>query len=77
MDEINKQLEDVLSGKLKADEAHKDVQTWFRLSVYNLADTVAKMPTKQARAQALAAIEGPFYDDVKELSKIIFTSLHN
>ena len=76
MDEINKQLEAVFSGELKADEAHADVQTWFRLSVYNLADAVAKMPNKKARAQALSVIEGPFYDDVKELAKIIFTSLH-
>jgi len=75
MDEINKQLEQVLAGQLSANDAHEDVQAWLRVSVYNLAYIVASHSTKEGRAKALQVIktDNPaFYDDVSEMAKIIF-----
>ena len=75
MDEINEQLEQVLSGKLSANDAHADVQTWLRLSVYNLAHGVASHATKAGRARALQMVkedQPAFYDDVIKMAKLIF-----
>lgn len=75
MEEINNQLEQVLSGKLNAHEAHEDVQAWLRVSVYNLAHHVAHHKTKAGRAKALQLVKDnnpAFYDDVETMSKLIF-----
>ena len=75
MEEINKQLEQVLAGELSANDAHSDVQAWLRVSVYNLAYCVASHATRAGRAQALEMVkedQPAFYDDVSHMAKIIF-----
>ena len=75
MDEINNQLEQVLSGELSANDAHEDVQAWLRVSVYNLAHGVAHHKTKAGRAKALQLVKDnnpAFYDDVLHMAKIIY-----
>ena len=75
MEEINKQLEQVLAGELSANEAHPDVQAWLRVSVYNLAHGVASHTTKAGRARALGIVkedQPAFYDDVSHMAKLIF-----
>ena len=75
MEEINKQLEQVLSGELSANDAHDDVQAWLRVSVYNLAHNIAAHKTKAGRANALKMVkedQPAFYDDVQHMAKIIF-----
>ena len=77
MEEINKQLEQVLAGELSANDAHEDVQAWLRVSVYNLAYNVAVHKTKTGRAKALEMVkedQPAFYDDVQHMAKIIFKS---
>ena len=77
MDEINNQLEQVLAGELSANDAHEDVQAWLRVSVYNLAHSVASHKTKAGRAKALEMVkqdQPAFYDDVQRMAKIIFKS---
>ena len=75
MEEINKQLEQVLAGELSANDAHADVQAWLRVSVYNLAHGVASHTTKSGRARALQMVkedQPEFYDDVSDMAKLIF-----
>lgn len=77
MEEINKQLEQVLAGELSANDAHEDVQAWLRVSVYNLAYNVAAHKTKTGRAKALEMVkedQPAFYDDVQHMAKIIFST---
>ena len=75
MEKINHQLEQVLTGKLNAHDAHEDVQAWLRVSVYNIAHGVAHHKTKAGRAKALQLVKDnnpAFYDDVASMSKLIF-----
>jgi len=75
MEEINKQLEQVLAGEMSANDAHSDVQAWLRVSVYNLAYCVASHSTRAGRARALEIVktdQPAFHDDVSHMAKIIF-----
>ena len=78
MDEIaqaNQELIDILNGDSNADNAIEMVQNWLKLTCYNLAYEVAQHKTKQGRAHALEIVKNDsplFYDDVKQLAKIIF-----
>ena len=77
MEEINEQLNQVLAGNLKANDAHADVQTWLRLSVYNIAHEVAAHSTRDGRNNALELVKNhrpEFYDDVTQCAKHIFTT---
>ena len=69
-------IDDILDGKKKADNAPEMVQTWLRLTVYNLASQVAKKPTKQGRAQAMEEVKRMhpiFYDDVNTMARQIWS----
>ena len=75
MEEIIEQLNDILDGKRKADNAHPDVQKWLQMTCYMYASDIAGLPTKEQRHNALEFLqqEHPvFYDDVSELAKKIF-----
>ncbi len=78
MEEIkqaNEWLNDILNGVKNADGAPDIVQSWLRLTIYNLAHDAANKKTKQDRAAFLDNIKNTqplFYDDVAELAKQIF-----
>ena len=69
------ELELVMKGKMKADDACVMVQNWLQLTCYDLAHGVSNHTTKQGRATALESVKESapeFYDDVKTMAKIIF-----
>ena len=75
LEQANAELNDIIKGKAKADDACEMVQNWLKLSCYNIAHHVAAHSTKQGRADALQLVKenNPvFYDDVNQLAKIIF-----
>lgn len=78
MEKANEQLNDILSGKIKADNALPDVQTWLKLTVYNMAHAVATTSTKQGRKEQLQTIKQSnplFYDDVAALARVLYEKL--
>lgn len=69
------ELELVIKGEIKADDACVMVQNWLRLTCYDLSHGVAIHSTKQGRANALELVKESapeFYDDVKTMAKMIF-----
>lgn len=75
MIEIVSQLNDVLDGKIKADNTHKDAQLWLKITCFMFAQDVAATPTKNGRTEQLESIKqnNPlFYDDVKSIAKELF-----
>lgn len=78
LEKARQDLESVLSGKIKANDACEITQHWLQLSVYDLAHSVANRPDKQSRADALKTIleDSPeFYDDVKSMAKQIYSGI--
>lgn len=78
MEELEKarlELESVRRGDMKANNACEMVNNWLKLSVYDVAWSVAQYATKQERKAALdkVAKQMPdFLDDVKTVAKIIY-----
>lgn len=52
------QLAAILSGEILPSEADAAVQSWLRLSVYNMAKSVLRLPKDQRRAQLDGITEG-------------------
>lgn len=52
------QLAAILSGQMQPSDADEAVQSWLRLSVYNMAKSVLMLPKDQRRAQLDGITEG-------------------
>ena len=52
------QLAAILSGEILPSEADEAVQSWLRLSVYNMAKSVLRLPKDKRRAQLDGITEG-------------------
>lgn len=78
MEELEKarlELEAVRRGDMKANNACEMVNNWLKLSVYDVAWSVAQYATKREREAALDKVEEQmpdFLDDVKTVAKIIY-----
>jgi hypothetical protein len=67
----------VRNGTMKANDACTITNNWLKLSVYDLAWSIAQHKTKAGRANALSQVKidmPDFYDDVASVAKIIFNS---
>lgn len=76
MEKANNQLNAILDGKMKANNALPIVQDWLKLTIYNWAHSIASKPTKKERQQALKRVEENeplFFDDVKALAREIYS----
>ena len=52
------QLAAILYGQMQPSEADEAVQSWLRLSVYQMAKSVLRMPKEARRAQLDGITEG-------------------
>lgn len=52
------QLAAILSGQMQPSDADEAVQSWLRLSVYNMAKSVLLLPKDARRAQLDGITEG-------------------
>ena len=70
-----RQIDDIINGKLAVPDADKDVQTWFELTVYNLALAIVDTPKEKRKAQAKFIKEQhpAWADDVLELARELCT----
>lgn len=75
LEKARQELEMVRRGEIKANDACEMVNSWLKLSVYDVAHMVASKPTKKERAQAMESVKEAmpdFLDDVKTVAKMIF-----
>lgn len=75
MIETVEQLNEILDGKVKADNTNKDAQIWLKVTCFMMAYEVATTPTKQGRKEQLEYVKenNPmFYDDVKLIARSIY-----
>lgn len=66
--EQSNQIDDIFEGKLAVPDAEQDVQTWFELTVYNLAMQIVKAPENK-RAELAAMVDKQWRDDVLPLAR--------
>jgi hypothetical protein len=74
-EEQAQQIDDVFNGKIAVGDCHKDVQTWFELSVYNLALSI-KNTKKEHRKQKIEYMKEnhpEWVDDVLPIAKALIT----
>lgn len=77
MEEITKQISDVINGRLRVDQCHIDAQTWFEVSANIFAYEIASKPKHEQKA-AFDKIPKHWQDDVKTLArKIILDRMQN
>ncbi len=66
--EQSNQIDDIFDGKLAVPVAHPDVQTWFELTVYNLAMQIVKAP-EDKRKELAEIVDPQWKDDVLPLAR--------
>jgi len=69
------QIDDVYAGKIAVTDCHKDVQTWFELTVYNLALQIVKTPKDERKAKIDYMRENnpEWIDDVLPVARLLIT----
>lgn len=62
------QIDTIFNGQLAVPDAHPDVQTWFELTVYNLAMAIVSAP-EEKRKELAALVSPEWRDDVLPLAR--------
>lgn len=71
--EQSNQIDAIFEGKLAVPDAHKDVQTWFELTTYNLAMQIVNAPAEK-RKELAGMVEPQWRDDVLPLARKLTTT---
>lgn len=71
--EQSNQIDAIFDGRMTVPEAHKDVQTWFELTVYNLAMQIVNAAPEKRKSLA-ASVDAQWRDDVLPLARSLCKS---
>lgn len=66
--EQSNQIDAIFNGQLAVPDAHPDVQTWFELTVYNLAMAIVAAP-EEKRKELAEMVDPQWRDDVLPLAR--------
>ena len=66
--EQSNQIDAIFNKELAVPDAHPDVQSWFELTVYNLAMQIVKAPAEQ-RKELARMVDAQWRDDVLPLAR--------